>query len=333
MSWKSWMTVRQAQGDTFLWRRRAAPAIDFSYGDRRLAGVRAAARHRGAAGWPAIREQLAAAEDGEDLTFLVEGVQGVSGVERWIEEVLHAAPGDAHALLVSGARHVGWAWHARGRFAAGAAPESQRTLFRERLETAQRRLFAAAEREPAWAAPWYFLQLAGQGLELGPQVAQERFAAACRRSPGHAAAHRQHLRQLAAQGDGAHERTHAFARAAMLDAPEGSRLGELVALAHLEEWRDRGGDPDSAWLGRPQVIEALREAAAHSVLHPAFGRRLDWPLALNAFAMAFALAGDHRSAAPLFRALGNRPTETPWIYLDARSPLAAFRTWRARVTG
>jgi hypothetical protein len=79
------------------------------------------------------------------------------------------------------------------------------------------------------------------------------------------------------------------------------------------------------------VVAALHEAAGRSVRHPAFARRRDWPLAFNAFAMAFALAGDHRSARPLFRALGNRATTMPWQYLDGRSPLVPFLAWRARV--
>lgn len=333
MSWISRLSVRQAQGDRFLWRRRKTPGIDFSYGDPRLAEIRELAREGGTGGWPAIRAHLAAARDGEDLTFLAEGVQSVSGAERWTEEAVAADPGDALALLVSGARHVGWAWHTRGRAAAAAVPESQWQLFHARLETAQERLFAAAERDPALAAPWYFLQIAARGLQSGQDVAQRRFEATCRRSPGHAAAHRQQLEQLSEKWGGSHERMHAFARAAMLDAPEGSRLGELVAFAHLEEWRSRGADPESPWLGGPAVLGALQEAAGHSVLHPAFARRTDWPLAANAFAMAFALAGDHRSARAAFRVLGDRPTEVPWIYLDARSPLVPFRAWRTRTGG
>jgi hypothetical protein len=330
--WGRWITVRKAEGETYLWRRKKPPTIDFSYGDARLSEMRKAARERGAAAWPVIRGHLAAARDGEDLTFLVEGLQSVSGIERWIAEVIAEDPGDAMALLVSGARQVGWAWHARGRFAAASVPESQRKLFRERLDTAELHLFEVVEREPEWAAPWYFLQITARGLQLDPDVAERRFEATCRRSPGHAAAHRQHLQQLSLKWGGSHERMHAFARAAMLDAPEGSRLGELVALAHLEEWLSLGGDPESAWMGSAPVLGALQEAAAHSVFHPAFARPADWALAFNAFAMAFALAGDDVSARSLFRTLGDRPTETPWLYLDGRSPLVPFYAWRARVS-
>src|SRR5882757_718940 len=114
--------VRRPEGEQFLFRRKSVPGIDLSYGDARLAAIRAAAKEGGAEQWPVIRGELAAAaengQDGEELTFLVEGLQTVAGVERWIGEVVAADPGDPLALLVSGARHVGWAWHARSRASA-----------------------------------------------------------------------------------------------------------------------------------------------------------------------------------------------------------------------
>lgn len=325
------LTTRRAEGERFLRRRRAVPAIDVSYGDPRLAAIRAAAWEGGAGKWPEIRGQLAAAQDAEDLTFLVEGLESVSGVERWIGEVVAAEPGDPLPLLVSGARHVGWAWHARTSFEAKYVSEEQWTLFRTRLETAEEQLSEVAEREPGWAAPWYFLQISGRGLQVRPEVAERRFAATCRRAPGHVAAHRQHLQQLCVKWGGSHERMHAFAREAMLAAPGGSPLGELVAMACLEQWLDIGGDPESAFMGSSEVIRALHEAAERSVRHPDFVRRRDWPLGFNAFAMAFALSGEYQAARPLFRELGNRVTETPWKYLDERSPLVPFLAWRARV--
>jgi hypothetical protein len=332
MRWTSRLTVRQAEGDRFLFRRKRVPAIDLSFGDPRLAAIRAAALGSTADQWPLIRGHLAAARDAEDLTFLLDGVQNVSGVERWIVGVIDAAPGDPLPLLVSGARNIGRAWHARGRFAAEHVSEEQRKLFRARLETAEEQLFAVVEREPTWAAPWYFLQISGRGLGIGPQTAEHRFAATCARAPGHAAAHRQHLQQLTRKWGGSHERMHAFAREAMLAAPAGSPLGELVATAYLEEWLDLGGDPESVFLAGARVSSALYEAAERSVLHRAFVRRRDWPLAFNAFAMAFALGGEHRAARLLFGELGKRATEVPWIYLDARSPLVPFLEWRALVS-
>ncbi len=410
-SWTSLLSARTPEGETYLLRRRRSAAIDASYGDRRLAEIRAAAtaasgaagaagagaRRAGAKGprggrgsaaglgadaWPGIRAVLAAAEDDEDLAFLVRGLQSVPDVERWIGDAVVADPDDPLALLVSGARLL-----ARSGYAGVRRPPQvsgqQAEVARVRLENAEEQLFEVAEREPEWAAPWYFLMAsAGAGTRSGAAVgaqktAARRFAAVVRRVPGHAAAHRLRLAQLSPawsaagqvastdvtderpaqapdapdaangsdvpdasadssrdeQGAGdPYRRMHAFARRSMLDAPEGSRLGELVALAHLEQWRDLGADPDSPYLTGEAVVTALREAAVRSVLHPAFERRADWALAANAFAMAFALAGDHVPARTLFGLLGpHRATESPWHLLDERSPLLAHRTWRARV--
>ncbi|WP_405585361.1 hypothetical protein [Streptomyces sp. NBC_01190] len=328
--WYTRLVVRQAEGDTFLWQRRgSAPTIDATYGDPRLAEIRAAARAGDAGKWPLIRERLAAAADAEDLTFLVEGMATVSGAERWIGEVVAAAPDDPLALLVSGARHIAWAWHARGGDAALSVPEPQRRLFRARLESAEEHLREVAEREPLWAAPRYFLQISGRGLDAGQESAERRFEATRSRAPGHAAAHREWVRQLSRTWGGSPERMHAFAREAMLAAPAGGPLGELVALAHLEEWVDRGADPESGYLGSPGVLAALHEAAARSVFHPAFVRHRDWTLPFNTFAMAFSLAADP-AARPLFRTLKNRATPTPWHHLDPRSPLVPYLAHRTR---
>jgi hypothetical protein len=330
MDWTSRLTVRQAEGDRFLLRRRRSAHIDRSFGDRRLATLRTAARE-GSERWPQIRAVLAAAEDAEDLTFLLEGLQTVAGPERWIGEVVAAEPDDPLPLLVSGARHVAWAWHARTHLAADHLTDEQWSLFRGRLETAEEQLLAAAERASAGAAPWYFLQITGRGLQAGPEIAERRFEAARSRVPGYLAAHRERLRQLSPQWGGSCEEMHDFAGRSMRAAPAGSPLGELVATAHLEEWLDRGGDPESVFMSGGVVLRALHDAAERSVRHRAFVRHRDWPLTFNTFAMAFALAGDNAAARPLFRALGNRATEMPWRHLDPRSPLVAFLEWRSRV--
>ncbi|MBY8883119.1 hypothetical protein, partial [Actinacidiphila acidipaludis] len=319
----------------FLFRRRPSVGIDPSFGDERLAALRAAARE-GARRWPEIRTALSGAQDPEDLTFLVEGLRSVAGLERWIGEVIAAEPDEPLPLLVSGARHVGWAWHARSGLAARYVSDEQWALFRGRLETAQEQLLAAAESAPDLAAPWYFLQITARGLRAGANragadVEEQRFTAACRHAPGHLAAHRERLLQLTPAWGGSREEMHGFARRSMLAAPAGSPLGELVAAAFLEEWLDRGGDPESVYMRSGQVLGALHEAADRSVRQQSFVRERDWPLTFNTFAMAFALAGDEVAARPLFRAIGDRATEMPWRYLDDRSPLVPFLEWRSRV--
>lgn len=314
-------------------RGRGIPVVDRSFGDRRLARMQDAALRGGAERWAEVRAPLAAARGPEDLTFLVEGLQDVSGVERWTADVLAAHPDDTLALLVSGARHVGWAWQARGESWASSVPESQWDLFQERLKVAEDQLLAVAEREPGWAAPWYFLLACGRGMQVDAEVAERRFEEARRRAPGDVAAYSQRLQQLCRKWGGSHEQMFAFARETARSAPDGSGLGRLVAMAHLEMWADSGGGETSPVLRDPAVVRELHAAAALSVHHPAFVRERDWAVGVNTFAMAFALAGEDAAARVMFRSAGKNVTRTPWRYLNAQSPVASFLAWRDRVGG
>nr|WSX77282.1 hypothetical protein OH826_27625 [Streptomyces sp. NBC_00899] len=327
--------TRWGESGTFFGklRGRGIPVIDRSFGDQRLARMQDAALQGGAERWAAVRAPLAAARGPEDLTFLVEGLQEVSGVERWTADVLAEHPDDTLALLVSGARHAGWAWQARGESLASGVPASQWNLFQERLKVAEEQLLEVAEREPDWAAPWYFLLACGRGTQVGPEVAESRFEEVCRRAPGHVAAHSQRLQQLCRKWGGSHEQMFAFAREAARRAPDGSGLGQLVATAHLEVWADSGGGENSTVLRDPAVVRELHAAAALSVHHPAFVRERDWAVGVNTFAMAFALAGEDAAARVMFRSVGKRVTRTPWRYLNAQSPVAPFLLWRDRVGG
>ncbi|MFG1807418.1 hypothetical protein [Streptomyces sp. NPDC049040] len=313
-----------------LWGRKV-PVVDPSFGDPRLARMRAAALEGGPGRWAAVRAPLAAAHGPEDQSFLVTGIHKISGVERWISDEVEQHPDDTLALLVSGARHVAWAWQARGGGWGSSVPEPQLTLFQERLRIAERQLFEVAEREPHWAAPWYFLQMCGRGLQVGPEEAAKRFEATLRRAPGHVGAHLQHLQQVSGKWGGSHREMFDFARRTARSAPEGSPLGQLVAMAHLENWLDDGGGEVSPVLRDPGVVRELHATAALSVHHPAFVRERDWAIGVNIFAMAFALAGENAAARVMFRSLGGRVTETPWIYINGQSPVVPFLAWRTRV--
>jgi len=314
------------------WGRGSQARIDRSHGDPRLVLLREAA---GRGNWPEVRALLDGAADGEDLTWLVEAVMTVPGVENWIQGVVAAEPAAPLPLLVSGARHIEWAWEARTRKMAKYVSKEQFEVFHARLRIAEEQLYTVAERAPRWVVPWYLLQISGRGLQVGQDVAQRRFEAAVRRSPGHLGAHRQHLQQVCRKWSGSHARMHAFAREAMLGDVPGGPLGELVAIAHLERWLDEDGDADAVtaggYMSRSAVVLELYEAAEHSVHHPGYVRHRDWTRGFNTFALAFALAGERDAAADLFRVLDGSVTEFPWMYLDGQDPTEPFRAWRSRV--
>jgi hypothetical protein len=304
----------------------AQPVLDPACGDEELALLLA---HAKAGDWPALRDGLTAVADQGDRTWMLAVVADTGGIEEWIPKAIEAEPDSALPLLVSGARHVSWAWEARSKARAKYVSQEQWNLFHERLEIAEEQLYQVAEREPDWLGPWYFLQVSGRGEAIDKEAARYRFEAAVRRCPGHLASHRQRLQQLCAKWSGSHEEMHAFARTSMLSAPEGSPLGELVAIAHLEHWLELWDETDAAerYLTSRQVRDELREAADRSVLHPAYGRPRGWKAAYNTFAMALSLADEEPTAHRLFSELGDTVTESPWHYLDG-TPESAFRSHR-----
>lgn len=310
-----------------LWKRGPAARLVTDFGDPELARLREAI---GAGDWPAVRERLAAVTDGEELCRLVWHASKAPGTGELMGRVMDREPDGTLALLMAGAHHIDWAWEARTSAQASQVSREQFRVFHQRLEIAEDLLYRVAEREPEWVAPWFMLQVCGRGLQVGPQIARLRFEAAVRRCPGHPGAHRQHLQQVCAKWGGSHEEMHEFARESMLSAPEGSPLGELVAIAHLEHWLDLEPGEDAEYIGRPDVRARLLEAAHRSIGDPAFGRPYDWIGVHNTFAMALSLAGEREAAAAAFAPLEGRVTEFPWQYLDSGDPVAAFRKWRSR---
>ncbi|WP_431947508.1 hypothetical protein [Actinacidiphila sp. bgisy167] len=308
------------------WAPRPPARVDPALGEPALARLRTSAA---AADWPAVKEQLSAVTDGWELSWLVDNALDVGGYERWLPKVVEAEPECGTALLVAGARQVQWAWEARTRARASQVSQEQFRVFHERLEAAEDLLYRAAEREPESAAPWYFLQRSGRGLGVGADLARLRFEATVRRCPGHLGAHLERLQQVCRKWGGSYEEMHAFARESMLGAPEGSALGVLVAVAHLEHWLDLEPGRDSAYILSDAVAEQLHEAADRSVRHPAFGRPTGWAHVLNTFAMSFSLTGENPSAAAVFAALGGLVTADPWEYLDSADPRVPYRAMRS----
>ncbi|WP_406134290.1 hypothetical protein [Streptomyces zaomyceticus] len=308
------------------WAGRPSARVQKGSGDPAVGRVREAAE---AADWATVREVLEARPESENRVELLWAVGDTAGVERWIARVLEAEPEAPLPRLVAGIRHISWGWEARTGARASQVSREQFEVFHTRLRTAEKWLYEAAEREPQWTSPWYGLQVSGRGLQVGQDTARRRFEATVRRDPHHLEAHQQQLQQLCDKWGGSHEEMHAFARESAFKAPAGTLLGQLVAVAHIEEWLSLDSGPDAAYMRRPEVGASLREAADHSFRHPDFVRRGGWNQVLNTFAMAFSLAGDRTSAQECFRATEGRVTEFPWYYLDGSDPAAAYRKQRS----
>ncbi|MGW6710277.1 hypothetical protein ACWGDE_36050 [Streptomyces sp. NPDC054956] len=308
------------------WTGKPVARVQEDSGDPDVRRVREAAA---AGNWNAVREVLEARPESDDRTELLWAIGDTAGVERWIVPALEREPDAALPRLVAGVRHLSWGWEARTGARASEVSHAQFEVFHSRLRTAEEWLYEAAEREPEWTSPWYALQVTGRGLEVGPAAARRRFEATVRRDPHHLGAHQQQLQQVCEKWGGSHEEMHAFARASAFGAPAGTQLGQLVAIAHIEQWLSLDAGPDDAYMRGPEVVASLREAADHSFRHPDFVRRAGWAQVLNTFAMAFSLAGDRDGAGECFRATEGRVTEFPWYYINGSNPAAAYRKQRS----
>ena len=86
--------------------------VDPTYGDPDLIGLRTAIHTRD---WPAVTTILDSATDHNHLTYFVDFAADIRGLEQWLADVLARDLESTNALLLQGARHIVWAWEARGR--------------------------------------------------------------------------------------------------------------------------------------------------------------------------------------------------------------------------
>jgi hypothetical protein len=292
-------------------------------GDRRVLALVEAAE---VGDWDAVKAALAPFDLGSDHRVLGE-LAHLDGVQDWIgraveEDKEHRAT----VLLISGARHIIWGWEARTAERAVNVTEEQWRVFHERLHIAEEHLLEAAELEPDWITPWCRLLTSARGMSLGEAVARTRLDAALRRDPLDTEAHGGWVAQLQPRWGGRPGEALEYAREAFSRAPEGHRLGCVIATAHIEEWVESG---DEKSLDTPEIQAELRDAARHSILHPAYERRPGWQKDFNIFAMALALASESVVCPRVFHELGGAYTPWPWSYLARPEKMYAHYRRRA----
>ncbi|MER5526473.1 hypothetical protein ABT075_18035 [Streptomyces sp. NPDC002677] len=278
-------------------------------GDTRVLALVEAAE---AGDWTAVKAALGPFDLGRDDQILGELAE-LDGVQDWIgraveEDKEHRAT----ALLISGARHIVWGWEARTRASAVDVTPEQWRVFRERLHIAEEQLLEAAESRPEWVTPWRRLLTSGRGMSLGPAVNETRLGAALRRAPLDPDTHIEWVSHLQPRWSGGPGEALAFAREAFADAPDGHRLGCVIAVAHIEDWVE--SDRKNC-LVTPDIQDELLDAAERSILHPAYVRRPGWQQDFNAFAMALSLASERIALPRVFRELGGAYTSWPWRYM------------------
>jgi len=292
-------------------------------GDARVLALVEAAQ---AGDWAAVRAALAPFDLGHDHQVLGE-LADLDGVQDWIGKAVEEDKEHrATALLISGTRHVSWGWEARTAARAVNVTQDQWRVFHERLDIGEEHLLEAAELRPDWVTPWRRLLTSGRGMSLGPAVNETRRDAALRRDPLDLETHLEWVSQLQPRWGGEPGQALAFAQEAAARAPQGHRLGCVIAMAYIEEWvESERGD----YLETSEIQAQLREAADHSILHPAYGWRPGWQQDFNMFAMALSLAGERHTVRRVFQALDGAYTKWPWVYFGAPEKQFARRHRRA----
>ncbi|WP_329109665.1 hypothetical protein OG792_12810 [Micromonospora sp. NBC_01699] len=241
---------------------------------------------------------------------------------------LTAEPGDTLAAALLAGRRIKTAWDIRTGARAADVSRDQFDRFHAILRTAEQLLIDAAAYDPSDPAVWVQRLVTARGLGLGQSEARRRYDRLSEYDPHHLPGQSQLLQQIAPKWGGSLETMHAFARTQMLAAPEGAPNALLVLEAHLEHWLDLPGADQGRYFTDGRVREEIREAAARSVLHPAYRRTVGWVTVENYFAFMFGMIDDEVAAARHFTAVGHLVSESPWEYLG--NPLTVFTRRRDR---
>jgi hypothetical protein len=197
---------------------------------------------------------------------------------------------------------------------------------RPALEESEQILAEFTERYPDNPHAWTMSISTALWLKLGQAEVMRRYERLASFQPHFEPAQSRVLPQFEPMWGGQWPTAYAFARRCAQEAPAGSMSHVLIPQVHVERWVDNN-EVGVGQFQLPAVINQLDEAAAMSVLHPAFGKPLGWIRAHGFFAFAYTLADQLERARPHFLAMGNRVSTMPWAY--AGNPALIYL--RARV--
>ena len=281
--------------------------------------------------WAAVRAILAE-QDPAGRTRLIRFAGDVPEAGPLLREQVAADPTDTLAATLLASRLIEEAWEVRSGARAQYVSRDQFARFHEILRDAERLLIDAAAYDPSDPAVWVQRLITARGLELGQSEARRRYDRLAEHDPHHLPGQVQFLQQVAPKWSGSLEEMHGFARTAMLAAPEGAPNAVLVVEAHIEHaLLELKGDERGRYFRKAQVREEVREAAARSILHPAYRRTVGWVSVENTFAFMFSHDGRLRSRRPgCSPDSGTWPANFPGPTSVIRSPL--FQQFRDQAT-
>jgi hypothetical protein len=269
--------------------------------------------------WADTHAFLDSARDPATRAFFVSVLADWPGRPEWLDAWCAARPGSAAPWLVRGVHTIGWAWEARGAGLASTVEGHAWPTFVGRLQAAVQDLAHAAQIDPRDPTPWVWRISAAIGLGEDLDMRRALFEEARRRDPHNYAAHVRMLTGLTKKWGGSHDAMFAFVRASTENAPAGSPLHSLLALAHLERCIaysiERHAKAVAVYF-RTRAVRADIEAAwANSIGSPRHVPALDDVERHNLYGFLFWQALDPRKAARALKAAGGVVTESPWQHL------------------
>jgi len=265
--------------------------------------------------WAACRVVLDAAPTGS-RTLLIRAGAEWPGLDEFLHATRRADPDDAAAGAMLGFHRIATAWKIRTRARPQYVSREQFAGFFTWLRQAEQVLVDAAARNPDEPAIWAARIISARGLELGLAESRRRYDRLRAIDPYNYVGQSQFLQTMCPKWAGSWDGLHTWTREELHAAPPGKLTGGLVAEAHVEHWFDLPAAEQKVYLADPAVRDELVEAAERSIWHADFARDAGWVAAASAFAMAFGLVGDQRSAAASFTVLGDLAADFPWEYLD-----------------
>ncbi|MFY1636266.1 hypothetical protein ACN27F_23840 [Solwaraspora sp. WMMB335] len=277
--------------------------------------------------WVALRT-LADSQPPAARTELVWYASSLPGATVLAQRQVDADPTDGLAAALLGSCLIAAAWQVRTSARAQHVSREQFREFHRVLRGAERMLIDAVAYQPADPALWVCRLITARGLQLGQAEARRRYDRLAECDPHHLPGQLTYLQQICPKWGGSFDEMHSFAREAMLAAPDGAAQGSLVAQAYVEHLLDLAAKQRDDYRKDPRVRAELGEAAARSVLHPAFDQQYGWINAVSRFALVFSLLGDHAAAAPHFAAVGNLVSEDVWGYFG--DPVQTFDEFRRK---
>ncbi|HEY9437426.1 MAG TPA: hypothetical protein VIS29_02005 [Streptomyces sp.] len=292
------------------------PCVNFPY----LAGLRTAVENND---WAATQAYFDSLEHDDDRAFAAGVVNRVSGCEGFLERVVAAQPGSALARTLLAGRYISIGWEIRSAARAQHVSRDQFRQFHDWLRRAERLLIDVCAEHPVYPLAWTARLNTARGLQLGQSEARRRYDRLAEHHPHHIHGQVLLLQQLCPKWSGSWEAAYEFARACLASAPPGSHAGRLIAEVHIEHWLEDGHKDH---LRSPEVRDEILAAAAVSVQHPDYRPGFRWIGDYSDIAGALSMGGHYREAAPFFRALGDKASESPWDYFgDAQAEFHKHR--------